>query len=210
MDYIANLRKHIGTQPIIMCGANVIIVNYNKQILLHRRTDEDCWGLPGGIMEIGETLEETAKRGVKEEINIDCHNLKLFNVYSGKELYYKYPDGNEVYNVTTTYICTSYSGIIKVEEEGGEAKFFNIEDIPNNLSAPIEGIIKEYLQSAKVKNKRNSKSAKRLKILIIKLLSYSLVAYLIALGLLTPMTVLLVPIGLILFILIDIFIIKRI
>ncbi|GAB6108277.1 NUDIX domain-containing protein [Fusibacter bizertensis] len=61
MDYISNLRRHIGTQPIIMCGANVIIINEKDEILLHHRTDQDWWGLPGGAMELGESMEETAR-----------------------------------------------------------------------------------------------------------------------------------------------------
>lgn len=146
MGYIENLRKYIGTQPIIMVGANVIIENEQGQILLHHRTDKDWWGLPGGAMELGESLEETAKREVFEEVNLKCFDLTLFNQYSGPELYYKYPDGNEVYNVSTSYICKKYSGEIVVEKtEGRDAKFFDIKDIPNNLSNPIRIIIKDYI-----------------------------------------------------------------
>jgi len=148
MDYIGNLRKHIGTQPIIMCGANVIIENEKGEILLHHRTDRDWWGLPGGAMELGESLEETAIREVFEEVNLKCDNLILFNVYSGEELYYKYPDGNEVYNVTATYICNDYKGKIVVEmTEGRDAKFFDLTNIPSNLSDPIKGIVAEYITS---------------------------------------------------------------
>ncbi|MCH4886277.1 NUDIX domain-containing protein [Acidaminobacter sp. JC074] len=147
MDYIGNLRKYIGTQPIIMCGANVIIENEHGLILLHHRTDRDWWGLPGGAMELGESLEETAKREVFEEVNLNCNMLKLFNVYSGQELYYKYPDGNEVYNVTTTYISDDYSGEITVEKtEGRDARFFDIDEIPKNLSSTITCILGDYLE----------------------------------------------------------------
>jgi 8-oxo-dGTP pyrophosphatase MutT (NUDIX family) len=146
MDYIGNLRKLIGTQAIIMCGANAIIENEKGQILLHHRTDRDWWGLPGGAMELGESLEETAKREVFEEINLTCSNLVLFNVYSGSELYHKYPDGNEVYNVTASYICRDYTGDIVVEKtEGRDAKFFDLDKIPVNLSNSIRMIIKDYL-----------------------------------------------------------------
>jgi ADP-ribose pyrophosphatase YjhB (NUDIX family) len=147
MDYIGDLRKLIGTRPIIMTGSNVIIVNSENQILMHHRTDRDWWGLPGGAMELGETLEDTARREVFEETNIRCGALELFNVYSGTDFYNKYPDGNEVYNVTVTYICKEYSGEIIVEEtEGRDAKFFSLDDIPLNLSTPIKPILKEYIE----------------------------------------------------------------
>lgn len=146
MDYISDLRQFIGTKPLIMCGANVIIINDRNEILLHHRRDRDWWGLPGGAMELGESLEENAKREVLEEVNFVCNQLELFNVYSGSDLYYKSPDGNEVYNVTTTYLCRDYHGEIVVEQtEGRDAKFFPINQIPKNLSSSIVMIVEEYI-----------------------------------------------------------------
>ena len=145
-DYIGELRKLIGTRPIIMCGANVIILDNSGRILLHHRVDNDTWGLPGGAMEIGESLEETAIREANEEIGLICRNLKIFNVYSGEKLYYKYPDGNEVYNVTATYICKDFSGEIVVDEtEGKDAKFFSVNNIPEKISPPVRVIIDDFI-----------------------------------------------------------------
>jgi len=145
-DYIGELRKLIGTRPIIMCGANVIILDDNGRILLHHRVDNDTWGLPGGAMEIGESLEETAIREANEEVGLICRNLRIYNVYSGEKLYYKYPDGNEVYNVTVTYICKDFSGQIVVDEtEGKDAKFFSVNDIPKKISPPVRVIINDFI-----------------------------------------------------------------
>ena len=128
-----------------MCGANVILLNEKDHILMHHRVDRDWWGLPGGAMELGESLEQTACREVFEEVGLVCNKLKLFNIYSGSELYYKYPDGNEVYNVTATYICKDYSGEIVVDlHEGRDARFFSLDSLPNNLSSTIKCIIKEF------------------------------------------------------------------
>jgi ADP-ribose pyrophosphatase YjhB (NUDIX family) len=147
MDYIGNLRQYIGTQPIIMCGACVIIVNEKNEILMHHRTDRDWWGLPGGAMELKENLEDTARREVFEEINLVCEDLQLLNVYSGAELYYKYPDGNEVYNVTVAYVCKKFTGEIIVEKtEGRSARFFNMNELPSNISNPIRPILKDYIE----------------------------------------------------------------
>ena len=145
-DYIGDLRKLIGTRPIIMCGANVILLNDQDQILLHHRIDRDWWGLPGGAMELGESLEQTASREVLEEVGLVCGDLKLFNVYSGERLYYKYPDGNEVYNVTATYLCNDYSGEIVIDpSEGRDARFFPLDKIPSNLSSTIREIVEEFV-----------------------------------------------------------------
>lgn len=145
-DYIGELRELIGTRPIIMCGANVIILDGSGRVLLHHRVDNDTWGLPGGAMEIGESLEETAIREAIEEVGLLCTNLKIFNIYSGSKLYYKYPDGNEVYNVTATYICKDFTGQIVVDKsEGNDARFFSIYEIPQKISPPVKGIIDDFI-----------------------------------------------------------------
>ena len=75
-----------------------------------------------------------------------CGKLRLFNVYSGAELYYKYPSGNEVYNVTATYICKDYTGTIHVDRsEGRDARFFSLNEIPSNLTSTIKGSIEEFI-----------------------------------------------------------------
>ena len=149
-NYIEDLRKIIGTRPIIMCGANVIILDKNNRILLHHRIDNDMWGLPGGAMELKESLEDTAIREAKEEVGLLCKGLNIFNIYSGENLYYKYPDGNEVYNVTATYICKDFEGEIVVDKsEGKDARFFEIDNIPKKISPPIRCIIDDFIKHYK-------------------------------------------------------------
>jgi 8-oxo-dGTP pyrophosphatase MutT (NUDIX family) len=154
-----DLRKLVGTRPLIMCGANVILLNDKDEILLHHRVDNDCWGLPGGMMELRETLDETARREVFEEVGLTCGDMKLFNVYSGERLYHKYPNGDEVYNVTATYICRDYSGKIVVDlNEGKDARFFPLDRIPSNLSGPIKVTIEEFLSKFSELKKNNYKN----------------------------------------------------
>ncbi|MGM8216741.1 NUDIX domain-containing protein [Bacillaceae bacterium W0354] len=47
------------------------------RILLQRRTDDDIWGIPGSILEIGETFEEAVKREVNEETNLSLNKLEI-------------------------------------------------------------------------------------------------------------------------------------
>lgn len=62
MGYIGELRKLVSSKLLLMIGANVIVLNHKHEILLQIRTDNQCFGIPGGALEIGESLEETAKR----------------------------------------------------------------------------------------------------------------------------------------------------
>lgn len=145
-DYVMDLRKYVGNKPLLVCGANVILLDNHNRILLHHRRDNDTWGLPGGCTELGEKVETTACREVYEEVGLTCENLSLFNVYSGEELYYKYPSGDEVYNITVTYLCSDFHGVIDVDPtEGKDARFFNVDEIPDKISPPVKIIIEDFL-----------------------------------------------------------------
>jgi 8-oxo-dGTP pyrophosphatase MutT (NUDIX family) len=139
------LRKTVGSRPLIMAGACVLLCS-DQRLLLQRRTDNGCWGLPGGSMELGETLEEAAKRELFEETGLEAGHLELFDVFSGKDLYYKYPHGDEVYNVVAAYICNDFTGGLRKDEiEVQELRFFNYDELPSELSPPDVPVIKRFI-----------------------------------------------------------------
>lgn len=151
MGYIMDLRKYVGKRPILMPAAGAAIINKKNEILLQRRTDNKCWGIPGGSMELGETFEETAIREVKEETGLSVNRLELFNIFSGEDLHYIYPNGDEVYITTAVFLCNDYSSDLKRdEEETLELKFFKLNELPyeKDLNPPDRTIIsklKDYL-----------------------------------------------------------------
>jgi 8-oxo-dGTP pyrophosphatase MutT (NUDIX family) len=112
LGYIMGLRKIVGTRPLIMSGACVLLV-HDSTLLLERRTDNGMWGLPGGSLEPGESMEQVARRELFEETGFKAKSLELMNIFSGDELYYKYPNGDEVYNVVAAYICKEFDGMLK-------------------------------------------------------------------------------------------------
>ncbi len=131
MSYIYNMRKFIGHKPMIAAGATVVVIKDNK-ILLNLRSDTNTWGIPGGSLEIGETLEETAKRELKEETNLDCDGFTLLNVFSGKDFYFKYPNQDELYSVIALYLANDFYGHLKItDDESCDLKFFSKTDLPN-------------------------------------------------------------------------------
>lgn len=133
-DYIKTMRTMIGHETLLTIGCGAIIEDEDGNILLQRRTDNGMWGIPGGILEIGETVLETVKREVKEETNITLHDLSLFGIYSGKEGLTKYPNGDEVFSVQVIFYTTDYTGDAVMDHESLEIHFFAKNNLPINLN----------------------------------------------------------------------------
>jgi len=131
MGYIMDLRKHIGHDPLIGVGATTLVFNENSELLLNLRTDTNTWGIPGGSMELYETIEDTAIRELKEEAGICADDLQLVTVLSGKDYYFEYPNGDKLCTVIVLFKVLHYSGAIKVSDSESKAlKFFPLTDLP--------------------------------------------------------------------------------
>lgn len=85
----------VHMKSIIVTGG-AIIRDGKGRILLQKRSDYGDWGLPGGAMNPGESIEETMIREVKEETGLSIKEYSFYSVYTGKRMMYQYPDGNEV------------------------------------------------------------------------------------------------------------------
>ena len=147
-SYIMDLRKIVGHRPLLQVGASVIVEDKEGRILLQLRSDNHCWGYAGGSVELDEEVEEAAKRELFEETGLVAKELTLFGVFSGKDTHYVYPNGDEVSNVDIVYICKDYSGDLLCQEGEVDAlKFFPIDQIPDNISKPIEKQLRQYIAS---------------------------------------------------------------
>ncbi|MBP5581141.1 MAG: NUDIX hydrolase [Ruminococcus sp.] len=152
MGYILELRKTLGSRPVIMAGAGVILLNDKNEILLGRRTDNGYWDYPAGSMELGESFEECARREVLEETGLTCGKLEYLMDISGEDTFYEYPNGDKVYLAVIIYLCRDFTGDMKVqEEEAFEQRFFPIDQLPENtpplkIKARIFEKVSEYVK----------------------------------------------------------------
>lgn len=147
MDYIMELRQLVGSRPLILTGATVLVLNGKNQVLMMRRTDNDCWGVPGGAMELGETFEDTARRETMEEIGVDVGRLELFGLQSGPDGHYIYANGDEIYGACAIYLTREMHGEIMLNtNEHSTYRFFDLEHLPEKISPPMKPILQELVK----------------------------------------------------------------
>lgn len=152
MGYISNLRRMIGSRPILMPGSALLVMNDRSEVLLQKRTDSGDWGLPGGAMEPGESFEETAARELLEETGLEAGPLEQIAVLSGQDMYYRYPNGDEVYNITAVFVARKTGGVLRLADgESTELRFFALDAPLERLNPTAETILRKCRLYGEVK-----------------------------------------------------------
>ncbi|WP_433747592.1 NUDIX hydrolase [Falsibacillus pallidus] len=147
MDYIKNMRKLIGHETLLTVGCGVIIED-DGRILLQHRTDADNWCIPGGMMEMGETFEQAAKREAWEETGLKVEEMELFGIYSGEKCFVEYPNKDKVFSVQIIFKAKQFTGEIKLEDvESREHRFFSRDELPENLNPRQKPFIVDWAEN---------------------------------------------------------------
>ncbi|MEW2358263.1 NUDIX domain-containing protein [Spirillospora sp. NPDC029432] len=77
-------------------SVNVVVTNDNGEILLIRRTDNDNWAVPGGAIDLGESVSQAAVRETREETGIECEITGIVGIYSDPKHLIHYTSNDEV------------------------------------------------------------------------------------------------------------------
>jgi ADP-ribose pyrophosphatase YjhB (NUDIX family) len=134
MDYCETMREMIGNAPLIIMRPSVAIINHSGEILLNRYLG-GTWGIPGGILQLNESVEECIKRNVQNDLGIRLNTLRLLGVYSGKELINRVEEsGDEYHTVAVGYLSTDFEGSLSPDEDQAiEANFFQFNRLPEEI-----------------------------------------------------------------------------
>ncbi len=150
MDYIQTLRQHLGHAPILLVGAAVFALDDQNRLLMLMRTDNKMRGVPDGAVELGEKVEEAARRETREEIGLEIGEISLFGVFSGEELYYQYPNGDEVHNVSIIYLTHDLHGEMQIDsKEHSGYQYFPLDALPENISPPLFPVVRQFAEKYK-------------------------------------------------------------
>ena len=143
-NYLKSLRKYVGHRPLLTVGTWLLVYNDKNEVLMQLRSDFNSWDFPGGTFELSETIEECAKRELKEETNLEMDDIKILDIFSGEKTYQKYPNGDELYVVSILCEIRKYHGNIKINDgESTKLAWIPIDKIPSNLSPITSNYIDE-------------------------------------------------------------------
>lgn len=147
MGYVEDLRAVIGHRRINLVGSVVLIRNADKQILMQKRVyPRGRWGLPGGLMELGESAEDTARREVMEETGLSLGKLTLLGVYSGEGHLCRAENGDEFYTVICAYTCAEFDGTpIVNDHESLALAWHDPNNLPDDVARTHRAILEDYI-----------------------------------------------------------------
>lgn len=121
-----------------MVAATVFALDERDRLLMLLRTDNGCWGVPGGAVEPGESVEDAARRETREETGLEIGRMELFGVFSGPEMFYVYPNGDQVHNISIVFLTRDLRGEIRVDAvENSRHGWFPLDALPANITPPI-------------------------------------------------------------------------
>ncbi len=134
LDYVKWMRERVGHEKIFLLYVSVLVRDEQNRLLLQSRTDFELWGIPGGIVEIGETLEDTVRREMREETGLNVESQRMVGIYAGPQYDVIYPNGDQVQQVTIAVEANIVSGALHADGiESADLAWFSQSELPDNL-----------------------------------------------------------------------------
>ena len=121
------IKRHYPDQPLVGVGA---VVFRDGEVLLVRRGQEpakDSWSLPGGLVELGESMVAAIHRELAEETGI---TVRLLGVAAVLERIFPDPEGRIAYHyVLVDFLCDYLDGELRPGSDSTAARFVPVADI---------------------------------------------------------------------------------
>jgi 8-oxo-dGTP pyrophosphatase MutT (NUDIX family) len=133
----------------IAVAVSAFIQDDDGRILMIRRTDNDLYSIPGGQLELGETLAEAAVREVREETGIECEITGVIGLYSDPKHVIAYDDGEVRQEFSICFRATAIGGKPKPSNESKEVLWVHFGELHKlNIHSSIRLRIKHASENA--------------------------------------------------------------
>lgn len=142
MEYWKKIRKKVGHEKIFLNCVAAAIFNGDNHILLQKRKDKELWGFPGGIMELGESFEDTIVRETMEETGLQVAVKRLIGVYS--KYSDSYPNGDASQPILIFLECQAVGGTLdSSDDETLELRYFDLNCTPPIFNKQHEDMLND-------------------------------------------------------------------
>lgn len=123
-------------------AADVLVINKDKVLLIDRKNEPFGWAVPGGLVDLYETMEHAVLRELQEETGIkaEIDKLHLLGIYSDPKR------DSRGHTVSAVYVYFSDKEAVAADD-ARDAKYFHIDNLPENIAFDH----REILQAAKEK-----------------------------------------------------------
>jgi ADP-ribose pyrophosphatase YjhB (NUDIX family) len=117
-------------QPTPKIAVNALVFNAQGEVLLAKRTDNGLWCIPGGHVDLGETLAEACLRELYEETGLRGKVTRLVGIYSDPAHSLHIAQGPEWHTVRVSFLCGITGGTITSSDETSEIRYFPTRELP--------------------------------------------------------------------------------
>lgn len=132
----------------VVPSTTAVVTDEDGRIVLVRRKDNDLWALPGGGMELGESIEETAIREVKEETGLDVEITGLIGIYTNPNHVMEYDDGEVRQQFSLCYTARLLGGELTFDAESTDIAWAPTDALDSLAMHPSMRLrIEHYLQN---------------------------------------------------------------
>jgi ADP-ribose pyrophosphatase YjhB (NUDIX family) len=109
----------------IAVAVSAFVLDEYSQLLMIRRTDNDLYSIPGGQLELGETLTQTAVRELHEETGIAIEVTGLIGIYSNPDHVIAYTDGEVRQEFSICFRAQPIGGELRTSSESKEVQWID-------------------------------------------------------------------------------------
>jgi 8-oxo-dGTP diphosphatase len=127
------MKREYPRHPIV--GVGGVVIQGNRVLLIRRgrKPLKGEWSIPGGMLELGESLKDGVKREVLEETGLKVRPIEVLTVFdriqkNGELIQYHY--------VIVDYVCRPTGGLLKSGSDVLDARWVEREELPRYKVTP--------------------------------------------------------------------------
>lgn len=140
------MRREYPERPLVGVGAIIFNGDLSRVLLVRRGREpaKGLWSVPGGLVDVGEALEEAVKREVKEEVGLEVEVGPVVEIL--ERIIYDDDLKVRYHYVLVDFLCSGVSGELKVATDVDEARWFELDQIEDlqMTESTLEVIEKAY------------------------------------------------------------------